>query len=84
MEVICSELTISNKNYVIFSIYRPPDYSNLLVLFKELGKYLNQAGENSDNFIVMKDFSIDIRQINPELHKLDEFCSLFSLTNMIK
>ena len=84
MEVICSELTISNKNYVIFSICRPPDYSNLLVLFKELGKYLNEAGENSDNFIAMKDFNIDIRQINPELHKLDEFCSLFSLTNMIK
>ena len=32
---------ISNKNCVIFSIYRPPDYSNLLAFFKELGKHLN-------------------------------------------
>ena len=41
IEVICSELIISNGNWVIFSIYTPPDYSNLLVFFKELGKYLN-------------------------------------------
>ena len=84
MEVICSEVTISNKNWVIFSMYRPPHYSNLLVFFKELGKYLNQACENYDNFIVMGDFNIDIRETSPESHKLDEFCSLFSLTNIIK
>ena len=60
IEVICSELTISNRNWVIFSIYRPPDYSNLLAFFKELGKYLNQACENYDNFTAMRDFDIDI------------------------
>ena len=65
IEVICSEVTISNKNWVIFSIYRPPDYSNLLAFFKELGKYLNMASENYDNFIVMGDFNIDIRQNQP-------------------
>ena len=75
---------MSNKNWVIFSIYRPPDYSNLLAFFKELGKYLNMASENYDNFIVMGDFNIDIRQTSPESHKLDKFCSLFSLTNIIK
>ena len=52
-------------------IYRPPDYSNLLAFFKELGKYLNMASENYDNFIVMGDFNIDIRQTSPESHKLD-------------
>ena len=84
VEVICSEVTISNKNWVIFSIYRPPHYSNLLAFFKELGKYLNQACENYDNFIVMGDFNIDIRQTSQESHKLDEHCSLFSQTNIIK
>ena len=59
IEVICSKAIISNKNWVIFSIYRPPDYSNLLAFFKELGKYLNQASENYGNFIVMGDFNID-------------------------
>ena len=71
IEVICSEVTISNKNWVIFSIYRPPDYSNLLAFFKELGKYLNQTRENYHNFIVMGDFNIDIRQTILESHTLD-------------
>ena len=47
-------------------MYRPPDYSNLLAFFKELGKYLNQACETCDNFIVMTDFHIDVRQTSPE------------------
>ena len=72
------------QNWVIFSIYRPSDYSNLLTFFKELGNYLNQASENYDNFVMMRDFNTDIRQTSPEPHKLDEFCSLFSLTNIIK
>ena len=84
MEVICSKVKISNKTSVIFSIYRPPGYSNLLAFFKELGKYLKQACRNYDNFIVMGDFNIDIRQTSPQSHKLDEFCRLFNLTNIIK
>ena len=46
IEVICSEITISNKK-------RPPDCSNLLAFFKELGKYSTEACENYDNFIVI-------------------------------
>ena len=84
IKLIFSEVTISNKNCVIFSICRPPDYSNLLVFFKEFGKYLKQACENYENFIVMGDFNIDIRQTIPKSHKLDEFCSLSSLANIIK
>ena len=52
-----------------------------MAFFKELEKYLNQA---SDNFAAMRDFDIDIKQTSPESDKLDEFCSLFSLTNIIK
>ena len=76
IEVICSEVTISNKNWVIFSIHR-------LVKTRYL-KYLNQTCKNYDNFIVMRDIDIDIRQTSSESHKLDEFCSLFSLKNIIK
>ena len=46
MKAICSEVTILNKNWFIFSKYRPPDNSNLLAYFKELRKYLNQACKN--------------------------------------
>ena len=56
IEVICSELTISNRNWIIFSIYRSPDYSNLLAVFKELENNVNQASESYDNFIVIEDF----------------------------
>ena len=84
IEAICSEVNIPNKNWIVFSIYRPPDYSNLLALFRQLGKYLNLASENYDNFIVMKDFNIDIRQTSPESRTLNEFFSFFSLTNIIK
>ena len=83
IEVICSEVTISSKNRVIFSIQRPPDYFNLLAFFKELGKYLHQACKNY-NIFMMGNFNIDIKQTSPESHKRDEFCCLFSLTNIIK
>ena len=73
IEIICSKVTIWNKNWVIFSIHRPPTYSNLLAFFEELGKYLNQASENYDNFIVMGDFNIQIRQTSPESRKLGVF-----------
>ena len=84
IEVICSELTISNRNWVILSIYRPLDYFNLLLFFKELRKYLNQASKNYDNFIVLGDFNIDIRQTSTGSHKLDKFWGLFSLKNIIE
>ena len=37
-----------------------------------------------DDFNVMGDFHIDMRQTSPESHKRDEFCSLFSIKNKIK
>ena len=36
IECICSDLTSCKKRWVIFSIHRPPDVSNLELLFKEL------------------------------------------------
>lgn len=83
IEVVCSEVTISKKIFVLFSIYRQQDYSNLMILFIELGKYLNQACENYDNFSLMGDSNINIRQVSPKSHKLDELCSLVSLANII-
>ena len=71
------------KENFLFSIYRHPDYSNLMILFIELGNYLNQAYQNYDNFSFMGDSNINIRQVSPESHKLDEFCSLVILANNI-
>ena len=35
-EVICSEFTISNKNWICFSVYRPPTQNNLECFFNKL------------------------------------------------
>ena len=32
-EVICSELTISKRKWIIFTVYRPPNSSNLTEFF---------------------------------------------------
>ena len=37
-----------------------------------------------ENFIVMGDFNIDIRTKDREYEKFEDFCSLFSLSNLIK
>ena len=39
-ECICSELTIFNKKWVCFSVYRPPPQENLELFFDELSSYL--------------------------------------------
>ena len=35
-ECLCSELTFTNKKWICFSIYRPPESSNLSTFFEEL------------------------------------------------
>ena len=37
-----------------------------------------------DNFIVMSDFNIDVNLPSYEHDKLEEFCNLFGLSNLIK
>ena len=37
-----------------------------------------------DNFIVMGDFNIDVNLPSHEHDKLEEFCNLFDLSNLIK
>ena len=57
-EVFCSELTIRNKKWIIFSIYRPPS-SDLTDYFEKLELLLNKAFSNCDNIIIMGDINID-------------------------
>ena len=83
-ECICSELTISNKKWVCFSVYRPPSQENLELFFEELSSCLSKASETYENFIVMGDFNIDIRNKGREYEKFEDFCSLFHLSNLIK
>ena len=72
LECVCSELTLSNKNWICYGIYRPPSKQNLDVLNNELTDSLSKANEKYENFIVVSDFNIDI-DIAQE--KLDNFFS---------
>ena len=83
-ECICSELTISNKKWICFIVYCPPSQENLGLFFDELSCCLSKASEAYENYIVMGDFNIYIRTKGREYDKLEDFCSLFNLLNLIK
>ena len=83
-KVICSEFTISNKKWIYFSVYRPPTQKNLECFFNKLTTLLSQASVMCDNFILMGDFNIDVNLPSHEHDKLEEFCNLFDLSNLIK
>lgn len=59
-EVICWELTISNKKLIFFSVYRPPNQDNLDCFLNELTTSLSEASKMYDNFLVMGHFNIDV------------------------
>ena len=74
IEIICSDLMVSKKRWVIFSIYRPPDASNLELFFRELSSSLNSALDKYDNVIVIGDINIDTHDIqHPGYTKLNLF-----------
>ena len=83
-ECICSELTISNKKWVCFSVYCPPSQENLELFFDELSYCLSKASEAYESSIVIGDFNIYIRTKGREYDKLEDFCSLVNLLNLIK
>ena len=65
-------------------IYRPPNFNNLETFFKEVSDSLVKSSLAYGTFINMGDFDIDINTAGIEVDKLDEFCNLFELTNLIK
>ena len=83
-ECICSELTISKSRWLCFSMHRPPDPSKLSIAFEELSESLSKAILKYQSIIIMGDFNIDQKIKVIGFNKLDEFCDLFNLTNLIK
>ena len=60
-----------------------PSHVCLKLFFDELAISLSKASESYENFIVMKDFNIGVTNKGTEFRKLDEFCDLFNLTNLV-
>ena len=56
----------------------------LIYFFDEINLSLNKAALKFENFIVMGDLNIDVNaSASPGKDKLDEFCNLFDLTNLV-
>ena len=65
-------------------IYRLINYNKLYTFFDEITLSLNKTAVKLENFTVMCDFNIDVNASGSEKDKLDEFCCLFDLTNLVK
>ena len=84
-EVICSELTISKKKWLIFTVYRPPVFSNITEFFSELEQSVDLASAKYDNVIIMGDINIDFQICTDAgYNKLKQFCDIYNLSNLIK
>ena len=46
IECICSELMVCKKRWVVFSVYRPPEASNMELFFRKLSSSLYSALNN--------------------------------------
>ena len=82
-ESVCSELTIAKKKWLCLGIHRPPTPENLVSFFEELTGRLIKGSNFFENFIILGDFNIDVKVAGRVLDKLDEFCDLFNLRNLI-
>ena len=59
------------------------NFQEIPVDFEELTNFLSKASESYEHFIIMGDFNIDVTNRRVEFDKLDEFCDLYKLTNLI-
>ena len=84
VECICSELIIARQKWICFSIYRPPEYSNLSTFFIEIANTLSKALLKYQNIILMGGIDIDSKCKDIGTDKLEELCDAFNLKNLVK
>ena len=82
-ECISSEITVPNKKWLCFSIFRPFSYDNLELFLDEPTSSLSKASESYENFIVIGDFNIEVTNKGIEFDKLNEFCDSLNLTKLV-
>ena len=65
-------------------IYCPSNYNNLPIFLDKITLSLKIAALKFENFVVMGNFKINVNAYGPGKDKLDEFCNLFNLTNLVR
>ena len=84
-EIISSELTIKNKTWIVFSVFRPTKESNLITFFQDLTFPLNKHLSNYNNVVVIGDFNIDEKEVTKQsFEKLNTFWETFGLPSLVK
>ena len=76
LELLCSELVIAKKKWIIYSFCCPPNF-NIETLLSNLS--INRALDKYDNIIIMGDVNIDTHSFD----KLACFCDVFGLSNLV-
>ena len=83
LELLCSELVVAKKKWIVFSTYRPPNAS-IETFLSDLSTSLNRALDRYDNVIVMGNINIDTQnKTDPGFDKLASFCDVFGLSNLV-
>ena len=83
LELICSEITIQKKKWILYCIYRPPDL-NVRFFFDKLSTSLNTVLDKYDSIIIMGDINIDTQNDqNPGYNEFTTFCDVFGLSNLV-
>ena len=87
LEVICFEITIAKRKWLIYSFYRSETFTQLPKFLEELKKSVDVAINKYENIILMGDINVDmssLNELNVNFYDVNEFCDIFSLTNLIK
>ena len=84
LELLCSELVVNKKKWIVYSIYRPPESSNIDAFFTDLSITLNSALDKYENIIVMGDVDIDtLNKQDTGYNRIVSFCDVFGLSNLV-
>ena len=87
LEVICFEITTAKRKWLIYSFYRSETFTQLPKFSEELKKSVDMAINKYENIILMGDINVDmssLNKLNVNYYDVNEFCDIFSLTNLIK
>ena len=88
LDVICSEITTVKRKWLIYSFYRSETFTQLPKFLEELKKSVDMAINKYENNILMVDINVDMSSLNElknvNYYDVNEFCDIFSFTNLIK
>ena len=60
LEVICFEITIAKRKWLIYSFYRSETFTQLPKFLEELKKSVDMAINKYENIILMGDINVDM------------------------